>query len=199
MPESSFTLLHLAHARHIGRFYCLMSSLILKTMNHGRAQWQSWYSRVPTQPTDEMKIGKCMILKQIKICAGYRHMLPKILAGLSGTPRLRPIGLSPGSWQTRIGLGYHVPVFCTDLNLHISGLIRLSTLLLQISYQNRKANISHMVHYGEVIYIWLFPLCWILKILSRICRYLYWCFTLVVLCRHCSIVILLWFLLHAFC
>ena len=43
--------------------------------------------------------------KQIKICAEYRDMLPRPRLDLSGKPRLRPSGLSPGSWQTRLGLG----------------------------------------------------------------------------------------------
>ena len=34
---------------------------------------------------------------QIKICAEYRDMLPRPRLDLSGTPGLRPIGLSPGS------------------------------------------------------------------------------------------------------
>ena len=44
-------------------------------------------------------------IKQIKICAEYRDMLPRPRLDLSGTPGLRPIGLSPGSWQTSLGLG----------------------------------------------------------------------------------------------
>ena len=45
---------------------------------------------------------------QIMICAEYRDMLPRprlVCQDLSGTPGLRPIGLSPGSWQTSLGLG----------------------------------------------------------------------------------------------
>ena len=44
-------------------------------------------------------------IKQIKICAEYRDMLPKPQLDLSGTPGLWPISLSPGSWQTSLGLG----------------------------------------------------------------------------------------------
>ena len=44
-------------------------------------------------------------IKQIKICAEYRDMLPRPRLDLSGTPGHRPIGLSPGSWQTSLGLG----------------------------------------------------------------------------------------------
>ena len=42
---------------------------------------------------------------QIRICAEYRDMLPRPRLDLSGTPGLRPNGLSPGSWQTSLGLG----------------------------------------------------------------------------------------------
>ena len=48
---------------------------------------------------------KMYAIKQIKICAEYQDMLPKPRLDLSGTPGLRPIGLSPGSWQTSLGLG----------------------------------------------------------------------------------------------
>ena len=40
---------------------------------------------------------KMYAIKQIKICAEYRDMLPRPRLDLSGTPGLRPIGLSPGS------------------------------------------------------------------------------------------------------
>ena len=43
-------------------------------------------------------------IKQIKNSAEYRDMLPRPQLDLSGTPGLRPIGLSPGSWQTSLGL-----------------------------------------------------------------------------------------------
>ena len=48
---------------------------------------------------------KMYAIKQIKICAKYRDMLSRPRLDLSGTPGLRPIGLSPGSWQTSLGLG----------------------------------------------------------------------------------------------
>ena len=44
-------------------------------------------------------------IKQIKICVEYRDMLPRPRLDLSGTPGFRPVGLSPGSWQTSLGLG----------------------------------------------------------------------------------------------
>ena len=62
-------------------------------------------AQFPTKPTEETKKGKMYTIKQIKICAEYRDMLPRPRLDLSGTPGLRPIGLSPGSWQTCLGLG----------------------------------------------------------------------------------------------
>ena len=56
-------------------------------------------------PQRNEKIKKMYAIKQIKICAEYRDMLPRPRLDLSGTPGLRPIGLSPGSWQTSLGLG----------------------------------------------------------------------------------------------
>ena len=62
--------------------------------------------KFPTKPTEEWKkIKKMYAIKQIKICAEYRDMLPRPRLDLSDTPGLRPIGLSPGSWQTSLGLG----------------------------------------------------------------------------------------------
>ena len=94
-------------ARHAGSFDCLMTSLILITMDNGRghcAYWQSY--KVPNQTHRGMKkLRKTYAIKQIKICAEYRDMLPRPRLDLSGTPGLRPIGLSPGSWQISLGLG----------------------------------------------------------------------------------------------
>ena len=56
-------------------------------------------------PQRNKKIRKMYAIKQIKICAEYWDMLPRPRLDLSGTPGLRPIGLSPGSWQTSLGLG----------------------------------------------------------------------------------------------
>ena len=56
-------------------------------------------------PQRKWKKRKMYAIKQIKICAEYRDMLPRPRLDLSGTPGLRPIGLSPGSWQTSLGLG----------------------------------------------------------------------------------------------
>ena len=62
-------------------------------------------ARFPNKPTEKLTIEKMYAIKQIKICAEYRDMLPRPRLDLSGTPGLRPIGLSPGSWQTSLGLG----------------------------------------------------------------------------------------------
>ena len=91
-------------ARHAGSFDCLMTSLILITMDNGRGHCAYWQScKVPNQT--HRGIRKMYAIKQIKICAEYRDMLPRPRLDLSGTPGLRPIGLSPGSWQTSLGLG----------------------------------------------------------------------------------------------
>ena len=81
-----------------------LSSLILITMNSGRGHCAWWqFCKVPNQTNRE--IEKMYAIKQIKTCAEYRDMLPRPRLDLSGTPGLRPIGLSPGSWQTSLGLG----------------------------------------------------------------------------------------------
>ena len=93
-------------ARHAGSFDCLMTSLTLVTMDNGRGHWACWqFCKVPNQIHKGMKKGKMYATKQIKICAEYRGMLPRPRLDLSGTPGLRSIGLSPGSWQTSLGLG----------------------------------------------------------------------------------------------
>ena len=94
-------------ARHAGSFDCLMASLILITMDNGRGHCAWWQScTVPYQThRGNKKKRKMYAIKQIKICAEYRDMLPRPRLDLSGTPGLRPIGLSPGSWQTSLGLG----------------------------------------------------------------------------------------------
>ena len=56
-------------------------------------------------PQRNKKNWKMYAIKQIKICAEYQDMLPRPRLDLSGTPGLRPIDLSPGSWQTSLGLG----------------------------------------------------------------------------------------------
>ena len=81
-----------------------LSSLILITVAGGTVHGGS-SARFPTKPTEKLKIEKMYAIKQIKICAEYRDMLPRPRLDLSGTPGLRPIGLSPGSWQTSLGLG----------------------------------------------------------------------------------------------
>ena len=94
-------------ARHAGSFDCLMTSLILITMDNGRGHCAYWQScKVPNQTHRGMKkFRKTYAIKQIKICAEYRDMLPRPRLDLSGTPGLRPIGLSPVSWQISLGLG----------------------------------------------------------------------------------------------
>ena len=70
-------------------------------------------AKFSTKPTEAWRTNRKMYaMKQIKFCAEYRDMLPRPRLDLSGTPGLRPIGLSPGSWQTSLtgtcypGLGW---------------------------------------------------------------------------------------------
>ena len=63
------------------------------------------HSSQPNPQRKQQKKENVYAIKQIKICAEYRDMLPRPRLDLSGTPGLRPIGLSPGSWQTSLGLG----------------------------------------------------------------------------------------------
>ena len=63
-------------ARHAGSFDCLMTSLILITMDNGRGHCAYWQScEIPNQ-THSGKKRKMYAIKQIKICAEYRDMLP---------------------------------------------------------------------------------------------------------------------------
>ena len=126
MPESILKA-SCTSARHAGSFDCLMASLILITMDNGRGHCAWWQScTVPNQTHKENnKKRKMYAIKQIKICAEYRDMLPRPRLDLSGTPGLRPIGLSPGSWQTSLGLGSmsrysaQILICITNVYLHI--------------------------------------------------------------------------------
>ena len=106
MPESILKA-SCTSARHAGSFDCLMARLILITVDNGRGHCAWWQScTVPNQThRGNNKKRKMYAIKQIKICAEYRDMIPRPRLDLSGTPGLGPIGLSPGSWQTSLGLG----------------------------------------------------------------------------------------------
>ena len=84
-------------ARHAGSFDCMMTSLILITMDNGRGHCAHWQScKVPNQTHRGMKkIRKMFAVIQIKICAEYRDMLPRPRL-VCQEPGLRPIGRSPG-------------------------------------------------------------------------------------------------------
>ena len=67
-------------ARHAGSFDCLITSLILITVDNGRRHCAYWQScKVPNQTHRGMKKKnrKMYVIKQIKICAEYRDMLPR--------------------------------------------------------------------------------------------------------------------------
>ena len=107
-------------ARHAGNFDYLMISLILITMDNDSGQCAYWQSRkVPNQTHRGIKKWKMYAIKQIKICAEYQDMLPRPRLDLSGTPGHRPIGLTPGSWQTSLGLG-SMSRYCAQILICIS-------------------------------------------------------------------------------
>ena len=98
-----------ASARHAGNFW--LSDDHHHSDHNG--QWQKALCILAVQqspqpnPQRNKRNWKMYAIKQIKICAKYRDMLPRprLDLDLSGTPGLRHIGLSPGSWQTSLGLG----------------------------------------------------------------------------------------------
>ena len=115
-------------------------------------------------------------IKQIKICEEYRDMLPRPRLDLSGTPGLRPIGLSPGSWQTSLGLGSmsrysaqilicityenlsfneHISVCCTKAARQLNTLARIAKYL---DVQSRRTiyNSFIMSIFNYFILVWHF-------------------------------------------
>ena len=110
------------------RLWLKCQSVLMGQLHLSKACWELWLSDDPphsdyngqwqralcilavlqsSQPNPQRneKNKKMYAIKQIKICAEYRNMLPRPRLDLSGTPGRRPIGLSPGSWQTSLGLG----------------------------------------------------------------------------------------------
>ena len=74
-------------ARHAGSFDCLMTSLILITMDNSREHCACWQSRkVPIQTHRGIKKWKMYAIKQIKVCAEYRDMLTRPRLDFSDTP-----------------------------------------------------------------------------------------------------------------
>ena len=101
-----------AHAMHAGRFDCLMSSLILMTMSNGRVHWGSPECKDPKpNPQRNWKLENVYC----KLCRIPWHCTQSLGRFVRYTWPLAT-DLSPGSLQIRLGLGYHVPVFCTVLN-----------------------------------------------------------------------------------
>ena len=116
MPEKKFIVPQLSPRKA----YCGIWMSDEQYDSDGREHWwQSWNARIPTQPTEELIIGNLCYETNGKFCAENRSMRPKASAGLSDKYGFYPIVLSPGSWQTCLGLRYHVPVFCTNLNFYL--------------------------------------------------------------------------------
>ena len=77
----------LARARHAGRFDCLMGSLIVMILDRAE-DTVAVLCMQDSQPNPQRKSKLVMcVINQIKICAEYRDMAPRISAGLPGTPR----------------------------------------------------------------------------------------------------------------
>ena len=93
-------------------------------------------------PQRNWKWKKMYVIKN-KICAEYRGMIPMASAALSGTPGLRPIGLSPDKSALALGLGYHVLLFCTDLNLYS----KLHAILHKESFGSRLTGCGYYMHH----------------------------------------------------
>ena len=136
-------------ARHAASFDCLMTSLILITMDNGRGHCAYWQScKVPNQTHRRMKkIRKMYAIKEIKICGEYRDMLPRPRLDLSGTPGLQPIGLSPGSWQISLGLGsmswYSAQILICILRDYITRSTQKSPVRHKMAGSTQKYMIRH--------------------------------------------------------
>ena len=99
-------------------------------------------AKFPTKPTEKWKKRKMYAIKQVKICAEYRDMLPRLRLDLSGTHGLRPIGLSPGSWQISVGLGSmsrysaHILICISKVHQRTSKSVRLYIIFKKILKNN---------------------------------------------------------------
>ena len=77
-----------------------------------------------------MEKRKMCAIKQIKICAEYRDMLPRLRLDVSGTLELRPIGLSPGSVPDKPALAW---VACLLFWSTLKANVRVKKVLLQVN------------------------------------------------------------------
>ena len=87
-------------------------------------------------------------IKQVKICAEYRDMVPRPRLDLSGTPGLRPIDRSPGFWQTSLGLGSR------DLTLD-DVLMRIQPVPLFDHWSNGSHYIIINITRSHLVYHWV--------------------------------------------
>ena len=141
-------------ARHAGSFDCLMASLILITMDNGRGHCAWWQScTVPNQThRGNNKKGKMYAIKQIKICAEYRDMLPRPPLDLSGTPGLRPGSMSRYSAQILICIRNRDKFECRSVDLNLFLIV---------------LNIFWIAQYGAYWYICMYVL--IYRSIDRCC------------------------------
>ena len=111
-------------AKHAGRLDCLMTSLILITMYNGRGHYMVAVLQSSQRKSQRNEKMENVRYKKTKIRAEYRDMLPRPRQDLSGTRWLRPIGLSPGSWQNNHGLG--------SMSQHFAQILICEILLMYI-------------------------------------------------------------------
>ena len=124
-------------------------------------------AQFPTKPTEETtKKGKMYAIKQIKICAEYRDMLPRPPLDLSGTPGLRPIGLSPGSWQTNLGLG-SMSRYSAQILICIRNRDKFECRSVDLNLFVIVLNIFWIAQYGAYWYICMYVL--IYRSIDRCC------------------------------
>ena len=104
-------------------WFKIPSRSLWRHCNDSPCKWccESWNARLPTQPTEEWKLEMHAIkrIKSIFFCKIPGHGAEGLGRCVRYTWALAFV-LSPGSWQTRLGLGLHVPAFGTDLNLYIN-------------------------------------------------------------------------------
>ena len=108
-------------SRDAGKCDCFSDCLVLVTMYGAMqmAKWQYRYARFSTQPTDELKIGQSMLQNKLRHVQNTGTCCPRPLLPVSQVQRgIRPAASAHVPDKNRLGLGYRVPVFCTNLNLY---------------------------------------------------------------------------------
>ena len=101
-------------------------------------------------PQRNEKSRKMYAIKQVKICAEYWDMLPRPRLDLSGAPGLRPIGLSPGSWQTSLGLG-SMSRYSAQILICITFSLLWSTFVVSWNF----CLLDDLISFSKVLFHWV--------------------------------------------